>query len=162
MTLTGPPTPHHDPWHIPPPRPKRRRNPHVKALIITVTVLLTGSALALLLTLTIAGPATFTLHGSLLLADSFTRDLDETCRGEGGYSDIAGGTQVTVSDDTGTVIAVGALAPGWGSVHSCILPFTVHDVPAGHEFYQVEVSHRGKIKFREEEAKNGLPTLSLG
>jgi hypothetical protein len=38
----------------------------------------------------------------------------------------------------------------------------VDGVPSGHDFYQVEVSHRGKIAVSDDEARDGLVALTLG
>jgi hypothetical protein len=35
-------------------------------------------------------------------------------------------------------------------------------VPGGHDFYQVEVSHRGKIAVSGDEARAGAVGLTLG
>ena len=44
----------------------------------------------------------------------------------------------------------------------CILDFEVTDVPVGHDFYSVEVSHRGKVTFPAEKIRGGPVALTLG
>jgi len=51
-----------------------------------------------------------------------------------------------------------SLSAGYG----CAFTFSVPDVPAGESFYQVEVTHRGKINVSAEDARNGSTALSLG
>ena len=75
------------------------------------------------------------------------------CEGKGGYSDIREGTQVVVKDDTGSVVAVGALGPGdggWGvsgkGDTDCRLGFNIVGIP-DEGFYSIEVSHRGELAY---------------
>jgi hypothetical protein len=136
-------------------------------------------------------PATFTVSGEIALIDddmqnpSFDRILyrcnfDETCSqpagepcaaGSGGYADIASGTQVTVTDGDGTVIAIGTLGDGvtphtpdvWAGdweYPPCLFPFTIEGVPDSGTIYGIEVSHRGVIQFSEDEAQS--LSFSLG
>ncbi|WP_316527998.1 hypothetical protein [Kitasatospora brasiliensis] len=44
----------------------------------------------------------------------------------------------------------------------CVFPVEVIAVPVGPQFYQVEVSHRGKITLPKVEAQAGLLDVSLG
>ncbi|GAA2873688.1 hypothetical protein GCM10010472_33700 [Pseudonocardia halophobica] len=84
------------------------------------------------------------------------------CSGGGGYSDIHAGTGVTIANAAGAVIATGSLSPGRASSSTtCDFTFTVPDVPAGEDFYQVEVSHRGTLTYTADELRAGLG-LSLG
>lgn len=143
------------------------------ALIAIVAAVVVGGVTALVFIL--AGgedeptePETFILTGTMTLTDSsgilgahFT--LGSTCMGDGGYGDIAPGAQVTIYDNTGTMLAIGEL--GDGSVirlGECTFTFEVPNVPAGHNLYQIEVSHRGKIAFTEQDGKLGLVSLTLG
>lgn len=87
-----------------------------------------------------------------------------------GFADVRSGTGVTITDSTGTVIGTSELTlgtvtdekdaglPGW-STH-CRLPFEAR-VPAGREFYGVEVADRGPVRFAE--ARLGeVAELTLG
>lgn len=92
-----------------------------------------------------------------------------SCFGLGGYSDIAEGTAITVYDAAGQVIATGKLGPGSavidpveGGFDKCRFGFAVAEVPANEDFYQIEVSHRGKVTFDAEEARAGTVALTLG
>jgi hypothetical protein len=84
------------------------------------------------------------------------------CSGRGGYSDIHAGTGVTIADASGAVVATGSLQSGRASSSTtCDFTFTVPDVPAGEDFYQVEVSHRGTLTYTADQLRAGL-ALSLG
>ncbi|WP_345383275.1 hypothetical protein [Pseudonocardia yuanmonensis] len=90
-----------------------------------------------------------------------TVSAGSACSGSGGYSDVHAGTGVTISNATGAVIATGSLSAGRASSTTCDFTFTVPDVPAGEDFYQVEVSHRGTLTYTADELRSGLG-LSLG
>jgi hypothetical protein len=86
------------------------------------------------------------------------------CYTGGGYDDIQSGAQVTVKDESGTVIALGALDPGHSDdvlSRTCVFGFVAADVPGGKSFYTVEVAHRGELKYTPEEAARPLE-LTLG
>src|SRR5206468_324064 len=123
------------------------------------------------------GTGSFTLNGQMTLMQSsssygsyssysssaYYLGQDGTCFGEGGYSDIGAGTGVNVYDQSGAIVAVGQLASGRGSYSSgCTLTFSVPDVPSGSKFYQVEVSHRGKMNLSAQDAKAGAAAYTLG
>ncbi|MFE2723952.1 hypothetical protein [Kitasatospora sp. NPDC059327] len=107
---------------------------------------------------------TFTLTGSMLLANGASSGTAASgCAGLRGYDDIAKGTSVTVYDESGKVLATGALGSGSPKgVDGCMFPVAVHAVPKGPKFYQVEVGHRGKATLQKEEAEAGLLAVQLG
>ncbi|GLZ37749.1 hypothetical protein [Actinokineospora sp. NBRC 105648] len=109
------------------------------------------------------GPQRFTLRGTFELhaGSSMTRGSGNTCAGTGGYSDIASGTSVTVYDGSGTVLGVDYLGTPLAVGSICTFQFGVA-VTAGHDYYQVEVSHRGKITVTEADAKAGKVSATLG
>jgi len=108
--------------------------------------------------------ATFIGGGYLELAGTFVPAGDgESCRGSGGYSDIAAGSSVTITDSSGKVVALGQLEDGRpGLPGTCALHFRVEGIPRGSGFYGVEVSHRGKVQVRESELAVGRAQLALG
>lgn len=83
------------------------------------------------------------------------------CEGDGGYSDMSPAAAVSVSDESGKLLAKGTLTGSTKLSDSCMFDFTVTDVPRGSTFYEVEISHRGGLSYTEEEAESGL-SLSLG
>ncbi|GAA3483266.1 hypothetical protein GCM10018966_077980 [Streptomyces yanii] len=107
---------------------------------------------------------TFTLTGDFTLTDGAISDGIGGCEGSGGYDDIMLGTSVTVYDAAGAVIATSALLLSEydETAGTCTYDVSVADVPGGQDFYQVEISHRGKIQLSAEEAKSGGFSGSLG
>ena len=108
-----------------------------------------------------SGPGTFTLTGTFSLADEVVSDGDG-CRGGSGYDDIAEGTSVTVYDASSDVAATGHLGASTVESGICLFEVSVDDVPRGEKFYQVEVSHRGKVQLSQKEAEGGEFGSSLG
>ena len=102
------------------------------------------------------------LTGSLALRDPDGFEIG-ACAGSGGYSDIAAGTQVTVKNGDGTIIATGELEAGDGGGATCTFPFTVESVPDS-EFYSIEVGHRGALNYSKAELADAdwNVDLSLG
>jgi hypothetical protein len=108
-------------------------------------------------------PRTFDLTGTMTLVEGGTTYPSPGCHGSGGYSDIDTGTSVTVYDAGGTVVATGSLGQGRSSaLGGCTFPISVRSVPEGSAFYQVEVSHRGKITYQAADAQAGGVSVSLG
>ncbi|WP_420124378.1 hypothetical protein [Nakamurella sp.] len=113
----------------------------------------------------------------LLVRGTFTLELPNfiwseatnVCAGTGGHDDLAGGTKVVVTDNTGTIVGVGALDPGQpqtdpedrSRADSCLFQFTIKDVPSGKGFYSIEVSNRGKVQFKETDLAKDFVQLGL-
>ena len=84
-----------------------------------------------------------------------------------GYSDVNEGASVTIYDAAGAVVGTSRLGPGLTTLHidaggdaykaQCTFPFSA-EVPAS-DFFQVEVSHRGKVTVTAEEANSAALTL---
>jgi hypothetical protein len=150
------------PYPPPPPKPPRPNwvGPLVAGAVVLLVLLAAGGIAAVMLlrhrsaapVVVSTAPAIVTVVGTLTLADAGgVLNLDDVrCSGMGGYSDIAEGAQVTVTDEGGTVLGVSQLSAGTliggGMTRSCDFAFTVNNVPAGHQFYGVSVSHRGTIQ----------------
>lgn len=109
-------------------------------------------------------PKTFTLRGTMTLTgDNIpTGDTSEDCTGYSGFDDISEGASVTVYDSTGKVVASGALGAGKPKSAACVFSVSVPGVPEGSKFYQVEVSHRGKLTVSSADAEKGQFASSLG
>lgn len=103
--------------------------------------------------LVVVQPAgSFTTRGSVV--------LDHGCATYGTtFGDIRAGTQITVKSD-GRTVALGRLREGDqhdnGSLSLCQFPLVIDDVPGGHDYYQVEVAHRGAVTFTEADLRGGL------
>jgi hypothetical protein len=129
------------------------------------------------------GPSTSTVVGSpsadsFRLSGTITVKADELasertdggdCYTSDGYDDIREGAQLTVKDETGTVIAIGLLDPGhvgeMNVAHTtalkCIFGFSADNVPEGKAFYIVEISHRGEMKYSRAQLSDSI-ALTLG
>ncbi|MFJ6777646.1 hypothetical protein [Streptomyces yangpuensis] len=147
------------------------------AWLVPVTTGLAGLVLGIGSTLAVQAAGgdeaakTFTLTGTVEVMGD-TKAVVTTnsglCAGTGGYNDLTGGASVTVYDKAGLIVGTGSL--GSGSVkdvataykRTCKFAVSVPDVPRGKEFYQVEVSHRGKVNISESEAVAGLFGASIG
>ncbi|MBM9469508.1 hypothetical protein [Nakamurella leprariae] len=111
-----------------------------------------------------ADSETFDLRGRFALQDfeGFV-DLGDGCVGIRGYDDIGAGTQITVSDSGGKVVALGELGRGVeNDEYGCVYLFLVEDVPGGAGFYSVEISHRGSMRISEADARAGKFEAGLG
>lgn len=114
-------------------------------------------------------PGSFTMHGTFDLAGDHVPvpPANKDCEGTGGYNDIAEGASVTVYDSAGKVVAEGELGAGKYADAAdfsgdCVFPFMVPGVPKGTKFYQVEITHRGKITASVTEAEAGTFQVDLG
>lgn len=127
------------------------RGAAVAALTLTAALTFAGCAGAPKAKPTPTSTGTFVSVGSLLLSsgpatgDGIGANPDGTCDGMNGYHDIDQGTQVNIYDSAGKIVATGNLETGEGDAYQCSFNFSISDVPRGSKFYQIEVSHRGKI-----------------
>lgn len=108
-----------------------------------------------------AGGSPITVNGALELDDAET--AMSGCVGQGGYRDIRSGTQVTVTDEAGKTVGLGALTAGGitGRSGVCRFYFKVTGVPGDRDFYGVTVSDRGRIQFPRA-ALDQAVTVTLG
>jgi hypothetical protein len=126
-----------------------------------------------------ASPA-FTISGTITLSAAISTDastitqIGNPCTPDAGYEDIATGAQVTTKNGTGKVLALGTLGDprvsellanpndeGAPWPYRCTLPFTVTGVPGGEEFYSIEVTHRGEVRYTRGDLNQPV-LLSLG
>jgi hypothetical protein len=119
----------------------------------------------LVLLLSACGSSEQDLNGIVTLFDgieSGVRNGAEYCTGEGGYSNIQGGANVTILDGSGTIIGVSTLDAGQGSSQACAFDFSAEVKDA--DFYTVEVGGRGRPTYSREnlEAQDWVVILSLG
>ncbi|MGW1912620.1 hypothetical protein ACWCQS_18325 [Streptomyces sp. NPDC002076] len=155
---------------VAPPMPKippapRRRWPHLLVAGVVGRVAGAGAiGLAWGLSSGSDSPKTFTLRGTMTLTGDNvpSGETNEDCTGYEGYDDIRQGAGVTVYDSAGKVVATGALSTGKPDSAACVFRVSVKGVPDGSKFYQVEVSHRGKITVSSAEAQHGGFAASLG
>jgi hypothetical protein len=143
-----------------------RKGPATRTLLFIggCAVVLVAATIATTVALTTGGTAsksnTIEVNGRLTLTGRSTMS-NGSCLGDGGYDDIHGGAQVTVTDQADTVVGIGALANGSRIDGGCEFLFIVKSIPAGKSFYGVAVSHRGTIRFTEAQMKDRV-ALTLG
>lgn len=133
----------------------RRRRLWVIGCVAAVAVALAATTATYLVT----RQETFDVTGVLRLRDAET--VKAGCQGQGGFSDLNGNAQVVVTDAAGTTIALGRIVKSTTDGRTCDYTFTVEAVPAGHGFYGVEVTRRGRIQYTEQQLRQGV-TMSLG
>lgn len=98
--------------------------------------------------------ASHTVEGSFTLIDSDGFDnFGGGCEGSGGYSDIGAGTDVTVRDEDGALLATTSLGMGEEDEPLCTFEFTLEDVPEA-KFYAFEVADRGELSYSYEEMED--------
>lgn len=157
-----PPQQPQTPWHLPP-APKTGLRTSQKWMIAGLITALIGVGLTF--GTKALGHHSFTTRGTISLTSTTggLGGLGATCFGRGGYSDLASGAAVDVSDNAGKVIAIGQITGNGTTVgtSTCVLPFTVSGVPAGKRFYGVTVTHRGVVQFTEAQMKAGV-SLTIG
>lgn len=166
----------------PTPTPTRRRLGPVLVAVILAAIVAAVSVGAYIwthdrtptdTTLGTAAPGV-TVRGMLRIAGEYHGRyvIGQPClTTQAGYSDIAMGAQVTVTDPAGAVVGLGKLkdgivvedpilSPGNGG-GTCAFFFEVPSVTAGLGRYGVEVAHRGVVRFDEVDLLQ-LVELKLG
>lgn len=118
-------------------------------------------------------PSALALKGTISVPSGLENRTDggSGCLPTRGYEDVDYGTQVTIKDASGKIIATGELGYGTksgdrvpfnsGSAFPCAFPFTA-SVPPGSDFYQIEVSSRGAVTFTSDELTSKDVALTLG
>jgi hypothetical protein len=145
---------------------------HVAVLVPWTLVVALAAALTVVLVSSSADDAGASAAGTYDVGITFVLYDLETfrngCVGDGGYSDIGPGAQITVRNGSGDILGVGSLGSGTPTSGApkarCTYRATVDAVPAGEGFYSVEIASRGEITQPEAELKaNGHEfQLSLG
>lgn len=105
----------------------------------------------------------FTLAGTLQLPAGVAKTSGLPsgfmCAGARDYGDIGPEAPVTVEDESGKLLAKGAIQSSSKGGDGCFLKFRVEDVPSGARFYRVQVAQRPEMSYTEEEAKAGIHFL---
>lgn len=157
-----------------PARRRRRRWPYVAAVV--VVLLAGGGAAAWAMTRDTAPAAVpmLTITGELDMPDGGGGTVSNLpCQMAAGYNDIQTGAQITVTDEAGKVIGLGQLGAGLTKVINnvdgtgltswrCEFRFSVPNIPAGHQFFGLEVTHRGVVRFTADQIESGKVKLTLG
>jgi hypothetical protein len=102
----------------------------------------------------------FTLAGSVRIPTDAVKTTDlpggYKCVGAGNYSDIGPSAPVTVEDESGTLLAKGAMQGSNSGRDACLVLFRVDRVPSGAQFYRVKIAQQPEVSFTEAEAKAGV------
>lgn len=128
-------------------------------------------------------PSTFNLVGTLTVDAGDGSDGTEggSCVTGGGYTDIESGGQVTITNESSKVVAIGILDAGHTSevqvlptfnpesgqieqvpqATKCVFGFSVPSVPEGENFYAIQMGHRTPLKYTRSELATPL-SLTLG
>jgi hypothetical protein len=105
----------------------------------------------------------FTLAGTLRLPSEAAKTTGlpagYKCAGARDYGDIGPGAPVTVEDESGKLLAKGAIEGSSSGDDECQVKFRVEDVPAGARFYRVHVAQHPEMSYTESEAKAGVEFL---
>lgn len=152
----------------PEPAPPTDRRPRTVRFYVEVGVIVAAVAGFLIYWFAVR-TTTMTVRGTMDIEgrDNFSVSApdavgNQTCAGSGGYSDLAEGAGVTVTDGSGNTIATGHLEAGIfiRGTDACIFGFQV-TVPDDKDFYGIEVTHRGTVEFSKADMKDG-PGLTIG
>lgn len=113
-----------------------------------------------------SSPTTHSVAVTFDLTDSesfIALNRGDTCSGEGGYSDIGPGAELTVTNQSQTVIATSSLGDGTYNGQACEFTTSVA-VPIRESFYGFSVSKRGTITYSATQIQqaNWAVALSLG
>ncbi|BBX74914.1 DUF732 domain-containing protein [Mycobacterium shinjukuense] len=111
---------------------------------------------------------TITVTGSFTLRDESPNVYvpaitvsGSSCSGSGGYSDINPGTQVTVKNSKGDILATAFLQAGQGGRFWCTFPFSF-EITEGEDRYVVSVGRRGEMSYSFADLKANGVSLVLG
>ena len=83
------------------------------------------------------------------------------CQGTRGYSDIGSGTQVTMKNGKGEILAATSLGEGHGDEVNCRFSFNF-PITEGQDRYVVSVGHRGEFSYSFEQLRRGGVEIHLG
>lgn len=143
-----------NPVGMPNPQAPRRRIGLVAGVVGAVVLLLAGLGIVGYVAfsgdkhLPIPGaPSTFVVSGTLVVTGCYNP----------GYDDIHAGTQVVITDEHATTLALGALEESG----FCKWIFVIDKVPAGKNFYGISIGRRGTIQYTEQQLQQSVQ-LSLG
>lgn len=116
----------------------RRSDPRTTgATVVTVAALVVGAFVLF------GQPPHHHLTGDLSLSVASDLAVGATCDGSGGYSDIAGGTQVVLEDGSGSTLATTTLSDGAYDGTSCVFHFDLLNVPK-KAFYALRMGNASR------------------
>ena len=139
---------------------RRRRGPWIAAAAAVLLVVVAMVGYFALAPASEPSQPPFNLAGSLKLTNSTlkTSGLPAAyrCAGAGAFGDVGPNAPITVENESGKLLAKGAISAGYKQSDGCLLRFIVSDVPAGAQFYRVHVGQHPEMSYTEAEAKAGV------
>lgn len=108
---------------------------------------------------TTAAADTFEFKGTIALhIDGLGKvyDVGSGCEGGARNPDLGVGGTVKVFNVKGETLGTGTLGVGEVTDNTCMIPFTVADIPTGEGTYLYEVGNRGTESLAEAEARRGF------
>lgn len=134
-------------------------------IAIIILFVLIGGTIAVVTLNGHSGASPHTITGRLSLHDTSESQsgivtYGTSCSGAGGYSDIGSGTQVTVTNESGKVLATSSLGVGSGVI-VCDFDFTVK-VPNA-SFYRIEIGggRRGVMTYSRQQMEDAGWSVNL-
>jgi hypothetical protein len=117
-------------------------------VVLLVGLVIGGIGFAVASHAGVVGDPGMTVVGTVDLVDLDTAAHD--CVGAGDYADVAAGTPVTLTDESGAVLGTSTLEqPAAFGETGCIYPFTIAHVPTSHDGYVVVLPHGDKAMVSE-------------
>ena len=114
------------------------------AVVVTLGLVLGGAGVAAVSHAGVVGDPGMTVVGTVDLVDLGT--AARHCVGTGDYADVAEGTPVTLTDESGAVLATSTLEkPTAFGDAGCVFPFTIAHVPTSYDNYLVVLPHGDKV-----------------
>ncbi len=111
------------------------------------------------------GSSDFEVKGTLTLpfGDEGATDVGARCLGQGGYADIARGSQIVIKNDKGKRIAVGALGDGTIERQDagwlCHFAYSIKSIPSDGDLYTIAIGNRDDYTFKKADASDLSLTL---
>lgn len=149
------------PAYVPAPLPVSRPRPRwlLPTIVVGGVALLVAAGIAvwlLFFTSSLTAAGTLTIVGQ----DHWQGSPAGGCEGEGGFSDLAPGASVVITDNGGKTVAIGRLEPATIVAGNCVFDVSVDGIPSGSQFYGISVGHRNVVQFKAEEL--AAFTLTIG
>ena len=107
-------------------------------------------------------PTGFDMEGFVHVAGQGTSE-GQPCQPGGAYSDLGIGTQVTIYNAAGEPIKLTSIGRSETQGRDCVLVFSAARVPIEGKdaIYSVEVAHRGKVNFTQQQGQIGGLDLTI-
>jgi hypothetical protein len=158
------PPPPGDPTGVLPTTKKSNRSLVLVLVAVAVGVVALLGVAAVAVLFLFSGEPANKIGGTFTLIDSGFSS-GKVCSGDGGYSDIDFGSNVTVYDGSGKILATGILGIGIGTSYSrCVFPVEISEKVPTKDFYAIEVTRRGKVTYSKSqlEEQDWEVSLTLG